>query len=303
MSPNDTFEQQRQRLFSLAYRLLGSRSDAEDVVQDAWLRWRGVDHATIDDATAWLVTATTRLGLDRLRAASTARRHYPGPWLPEPLQVIAADPAADPAERHALADQVSLAFLALLERLGPDERAAFLLKEAFDYDYAQIGELLGHAEANCRQLVHRARTRLRAGRPRFAISREHHRRLLQRFMDASQRGDRDAISALLADNARLVSDGGGKVTAAIRPLLGAQRIAMLYWAIARRAPPLEARIGTVNGEPAILRFAGGRLHSITLIVVDGERIAEVLNLLNPDKLPMDADRPTNEPGQRYDAPR
>lgn len=282
MSPDPTFESLRPRLFGLAYRLLGSRNDAEDVLQDAWLRWQGSDRGAVRDAEAWLVATTTRLGLDRLRAARSARVHYTGPWLPEPLQ-IAED--ADPAERHALAEQVSIAFLALLERLGPDERAAYLLKEAFDYDYAQIGQLLGHTQANCRQLVHRARERLKAGRPRFAVAPEGHRQLLERFMHASQQGDRAAIMALLDANARLLSDGGGKVTASVRPLLGAERIARLYWAVSRRGLGLQARIGTVNGEPAILRFVDGRLHSATLVVIDGGRIVEVLTLMNPDKLP------------------
>ncbi|MDR6674879.1 RNA polymerase sigma-70 factor [Xanthomonas sp. 1678] len=282
MSPDPTFESQRPRLFGLAYRLLGSRQDAEDVLQDAWLRWQSSDRAAIRDPEAWLVTATTRLGLDRLRAARSARVHYTGPWLPEPLEIAEG---TDPAERHARAEQVSVAFLALLERLGPDERAAYLLKEAFDYDYAQIGQLLGHAEANCRQLVHRARERLAAGRPRFAVAPERHRQLLERFMHASQQGDRGAIVALLDANARMLSDGGGKVTATLRPLLGAERIARLYWAVSRRGLDLQARIGTVNGEPAILRFSGTRLHSAVLVVIEGERIVEVLTLMNPDKLP------------------
>jgi RNA polymerase sigma-70 factor (ECF subfamily) len=282
MRPDPTFETQRPRLFGLAYRLLGSRHDAEDVLQDAWLRWQSSDRAAIRDPEAWLVTTTTRLGLDRLRAARSARVHYTGPWLPEPLE-IAED--TDPAERHDRAEQVSVAFLALLEQLSPHERAAFLLKEAFDYDYAQIGQLLGHAEANCRQLVHRARERLKAARPRFAVAPQRHRQLLERFMHASQQGDRDAIVALLDANARMRSDGGGKVTATLRPLLGAERIARLYWAVARRGLGLRTRLGTVNGEPAILRFAGARLHSAVLVVIDGERIVEVLTLMNPDKLP------------------
>ena len=281
MSTDSTFETHRQRLLSLAYRLLGSPADAEDVVQEAWLRWHGVDRAGIHDPEAWLVTTATRLGLDRLRAVKNARTDYVGPWLPEPLSV---DTSPDPAEAGEIAGEVSLAFLALLERLGPEERAAFLLKEAFDYDYATIGEWLGHSEANCRQLVHRARERLRAGRPRFAVPRERHRHLLQRFMEASQRGDRAAITALLADDARMISDGGGKVTAALRPLLGAERIARLYWALFQRNAVVPAQMGRVNGEPAILRFANGRLHSLTLAVTDGECITELLTLMNPDKL-------------------
>ncbi|GHH49104.1 RNA polymerase sigma-70 factor [[Pseudomonas] boreopolis] len=282
MNTDTVFEQHRPRLFSLAYRLLGARTEAEDVVQDAWLRWHGADRAGIVDPEAWLVTATTRLGLDRLRAARTARSRYTGPWLPEPLE-ISEEPG--PQELRERAEQVSLALLAAMERLGPEERAAFLLKEAFDYDYARIAELLGHSEANCRQMVHRARTRLQAERPRFPVDRQHHRELLERFMIASQAGDMAAITALLDSNARLVSDGGGKVTAALRPLLGAERIARLYWAVARRKLGLVARMGTVNGEPAILRFRDGRLHSTTLAVIDGDRIVELLNVMNPDKLP------------------
>ncbi len=283
MNADPVFEQHRPRLFSLAYRLLGARAEAEDVVQDAWLRWHGSDRGQILDPEAWLVTATTRLGLDRLRAARTARRHYVGPWLPEPLE-ISDEPGPD--QHREQAEQVSLALLAVLERLGPEERAAFLLKEVFDYDYARIGELLGDSEASCRQRVHRARTRLKAERPRFEVPRARHRELLARFMEASQSGDTGAITALLDSNARLVSDGGGKVTATLRPLLGAERIARLYWAVARRGLGLQARLGTVNGEPAILRHhPDGRLHSATLAVIDGDRIVELLTLMNPDKLP------------------
>jgi RNA polymerase sigma-70 factor (ECF subfamily) len=212
--------------------------------------------------------------------------HYVGPWLAEPLAVtLEPDPAPGPAQLHALADDVSVAFLTLLEQLGPEERAAFLLKEAFDHDYREIAELIGHSEANCRQLVHRARQRLQAGRPRFNADASQHRQLLARFMDASQRGDSDAIQALLHANAVLVSDGGGVVTAAVRPLLGAERIGRLFWAIARRGAVHPAQLGYVNGEPAILRFHGERLHSVTTIeVVDG-RIANVYSVLNPEKLP------------------
>ncbi|MCW4473786.1 RNA polymerase sigma-70 factor [Xanthomonas sp. H13-6] len=286
MDITDTFQTHRPRLLALAYRLLGSRADAEDVVQDAWLRWQGTDTAVILDPEAWLVTITTRLGLDRLRAAKRERQQYIGPWLPEPLAIsLEPDLAPDPAQARALADEVSVAFLTLLEQLGPEERAAFLLKEAFDHDYRQIAELLGHSQANCRQLVHRAKQRLQAGRPRFATDASQHRQLLTRFMDAAQRGDSAAIQALLHANARQVSDGGGKVTATVRPLLGAERIGRLYWAIARRGGALPARLGYVNGEPAILRFDAGRLTSFTTIeVVDG-RIATLFSVLNPDKLP------------------
>ncbi|HBS55437.1 MAG TPA: RNA polymerase subunit sigma-24 [Stenotrophomonas sp.] len=285
MNTESAFQTHRPRLMALAYRLLGSRSDAEDVVQDAWLRWSGADPAAVRDPEAWLVTTTTRLGLDRLRAARRERVHYVGPWLAEPLEIsLAAEPASDPAVAHARADEVSVAFLTLLEQLGPEERAAFLLKEAFDHDYRQIAALLGLSEANCRQLVHRAKQRLQAGRPRFNADTSQHRQLLARFMDATQRGDSEAIQALLHANALLVSDGGGVVTAAVRPLLGAERIGRLFWAIARRGLGHTAQLGWVNGEPAILRFLGDQLHSVTTIEVTEGRIANVYSVLNPEKL-------------------
>ena len=282
MSTESLFETYRSRLFGLAYRLLGSRSDAEDVVQDAWLRWHQADRNAIRDTEAWLVTATTRLGIDRLRLARTEREHYPGPWLPEPLTV---DESPTPEGQADIGSQVSLAFLSLLERLGPEERAAFLLKEIFDYDYAQVAQLIGHSEANCRQMVHRARQRLQAERPRFQVAPDKHRRLLERFMVAAETGDQASIVDLLDTNARLVSDGGGKVTAVIRPLEGAERIARLYAAVASRVGgQTQCRIGYVNGEPAILRWHQGQLHSITTITIDGDRITQVLSVLNPDKL-------------------
>ena len=286
MNAESLFQTHRPRLLALAYRMLGSRADAEDVLQDAWLRWAGIASDEVRDAEAWLVTATTRLSLDRLRAAKRERQHYVGPWLPEPLQVeLATEPGADPAQAHAVADQVSFAFLTLLEQLSPDERAAFLLKEAFEHDYRQIGTLLGHSEANCRQLVRRARQRLQTGAPRFDAAPAQHRQLLHRFMEAAQRGDSEAIQALLHANAMAVADGGGRVTATVRPLVGAERIGRLSWAIARRGAALPAQLGYVNGEPAILRFAEGRLASFTTIeVVDG-RIAALYSVLNPEKLP------------------
>jgi RNA polymerase sigma-70 factor (ECF subfamily) len=278
-----TFEAIRPRLIGLAYRLLGSRSDAEDVVQEAWLRWHQADHADIRDAEGWLVTATTRLGIDRLRSARHERSAYSGPWLPEPLTI---DEGPGPEDQADVSSQVSIAFLALLEKLGPEERAAFLLRDIFDYDYAQLAQLLGHTEANCRQMVHRARTRLQAERPRFTVTPDRHRQLLERFMQAVQHGDQAAIMGLLDADARLVSDGGGKVTAVLRPLLGAERIARLYGALARhKTAQVELRLGRVNGEPAILRYHDGHLHSFTTVAIDGDRITQVLSVLNPEKLP------------------
>jgi len=284
MNAENLFETYRPRLLGLAYKLLGSRSDAEDVVQDAWLRWRQADQVGIREPEAWLVTTTTRLGIDRLRSAKTQRTDYIGPWLPEPLEI---DESPDPEHHAEVAEQVSLAFLTVLERLGPEERAAFLLKEAFDYDYAQIAPLLGQSEANCRQMVHRARERVRAERPRFDVAPERHRRLLERFMQAARVGDKPAITALLREDARLISDGGGKAVAATRPLLGRERIARLFWAAYRRPDPTtQWRMGTVNSEPAILRYRAGQLAAVIVASSDGDSILELFNVANPDKLRM-----------------
>ncbi|MDV3468328.1 RNA polymerase sigma factor SigJ [Stenotrophomonas sp. C3(2023)] len=282
MNAELTFQTHRPRLLALAYRLLGDRAEAEDVLQDAWLRWAGANQADIRDPLAWLVTATTRLGLDRLRAVRRERQRYAGPWLPGPLSV--EEHAPDPPQVHGQTEAVSLAFLSLLEQLSADERAAFVLKEAFDIDYPQMAGLLGHSQANCRQLVHRARQRLQAGRPRFSVDPQQHVQLLTRFMEASQRGDRAALQSLLHAHARHLSDGGGVVTAGIRPLCGAERIARLYWAIARRGAAAPARLGWVNGELAILRGVGSQLQSVTTIEVHDGRIIGIYSVLNPHKL-------------------
>ncbi|EGK70176.1 MAG: sigma-70 family RNA polymerase sigma factor [Methyloversatilis sp.] len=277
-----TFDQHRQRLTGIAYRMLGSRADADDVLQDAWLRWHESAPDDLRSAEAWLVTTVTRLSLDRLRARKAETRHYVGPWLPEPLD--AADPIT-PESRLELADNLSIAFIAVLERLTPDERAAFLLREVFDYDYPEVAKMLERNEAACRQLVHRAKARVGEDRPRFTVDRAAHLRVLRAFMAAAQSGRRDDIESLLAEDAIAVSDGGGKTWATIKPLQGAARIAWLYYAVARNPDiRLEWREGIVNGEPAILRFREGALHSTLSIVTDGERVVALYGVLNPDKL-------------------
>ncbi|RRN57258.1 RNA polymerase sigma-70 factor [Pseudoxanthomonas sp. SGNA-20] len=295
MEPVDHFHRHQPRLLALAYRLLGSRADAEDVVQDTWLRWHRADRAAIADPEAWLVTTATRLGIDRLRAARRRRETYPGPWLPEPARVDPdaptaaasepADEAPGPARALERAEEVSLAFLAVLERLGPEERAAFLLREVFDHDYAAIARLLERSEAACRQMVHRARTRIAGARPRFGVDPRHHRILLEKFMHAAREGDREAVQALLHADAQLVSDGGGKALAAIRPLHGAERIARLFWAVARRRDPaVRWQLGLANGEPAILRYRDGRLVGVTVAASADGRITALYTVANPDKL-------------------
>lgn len=276
------FERHRERLFGLAYRMLGTRADAEDVLQDTWLRWRQTDRSAVQDVEAWLVTTATRLCIDRLRSARREREAYVGPWLPEPL---APETVASPQEAVELANDVSLAFLAALERLAPEERAALLLKDVFDYDHAAIAGLLGKSEAACRQMVHRARERVRGERPRNSVDRATHRHLLERFLEAASRGDHDAIVALLAADARLTSDSGGKVTSVKRALFGNERIARLFRGVARLTGERMAwRIAEINGEPGIVRELDGQLHSALCVVCDGERIVDILQVMNPDKL-------------------
>src|SRR6188768_24097 len=219
-APAEPFTSLRPRLFGIAYRMLGVRADAEDVVQDAWLRWRAADHSALQSAEAWLVTVVTRLAIDRLRAAKTEREAYVGTWLPEPVVELDERTPESIAER---AGEVSLAFLHLLERLAPEERAAYLLRQAFDYDYGEIAAMLGKTEPAIRQSVHRATERLRLDRPRFDVPRETHQRLLQRFVAAASSGDRAAIRELLDDGAVAFGDGGGKVASVPGGMRGGDR--------------------------------------------------------------------------------
>jgi RNA polymerase sigma-70 factor (ECF subfamily) len=278
------FQQHRSRLFGLAYRMLGTPGDAEDVVHDAWLRWHAQDTNDLDDPVAWLVTVTTRLALDRLRRARTEREHYTGPWLPEPMPADTERPEAE-AERS---ETLSLSFLLLLERLSPEERAAFLLTEVFDYRHAEAAAILGIAEDACRQRAHRARTRLREGRPRFRVDAGKQRRLLQRFVAAMQRPDLASLRALFAEDAVHISDGGGVVRAALRPLHGAERLARLYQQVAGQLSGRAIRfeLAMLNGAPALLIHEGDRLGTALWIEIDedGEHIAAVHALRHPDKL-------------------
>lgn len=291
MDPQTTlFQQHRQRLFGLAYRMLGTPADAEDVLHDAWLRWHAQDTAALDDPEAWLVTVTTRLALDRLRRAKTEREHYPGPWLPEPLVDAAASAGSARTETPEAAlerDQsLTLSFLTLLERLGPDERAALLLNEVFDYSHAEAAAILGIAENACRQRVHRARARLRENRPRFTVDARTQQRLLQRFAAAMEQPTLESLRALFAEDAIHISDGGGVVAAALHPLHGAERVARLYLQVAHntRLQPLRYSPLTLNGAPALLVWSGGTLTTAVWIEDDGERITAIHALRHPAKL-------------------
>lgn len=277
-----TFESLRSRLFGIAYRMLGVRADAEDVVQEAWLRWQDADTASLLSAEAWLVTVTTRLAIDRLRAAKVEREAYVGWWLPEPLVEV---DERTPEAAAELASDLSVAFLHMLERLAPEERAAFLLRQVFDYDYSEIAGILDKSEAAVRQSVHRAAERVKAGRPRFQVPAGAHLRLLEKFVLAARTGERSAIRALLDENAQAIGDGGGKVPSVPHGLLGADRVTNLYWAHSiKYGPRMDYRIATINGEPGLLRYVDGQLESAQAVVTDGARIMSIFVVRNPDKL-------------------
>ncbi|HSB55347.1 MAG TPA: RNA polymerase sigma factor SigJ [Gemmatimonadales bacterium] len=278
----EIFQRHRARLFGIAYRMLGSVQDAEDVLQEAYLRWHSSDPATLRNAEAWLVAVTTRLSIDRLRRATTEREAYLGTWLPEP---IASGPDTT-ADRHAeLVSDLSVAFLLMLERLAPEERAAFLLREVFDSDYAEIARVLERSEAACRQLVHRARERVRGGRPRFSVPAETRERLLERLLAALERGDQRELLALVAPGATFDADGGGRVSAMRRQVQGAERIVRMMLGFERKGRGLVRHsVAWVNGEPAVLTHAGENLLFTTSVETDGEQFLAFYRVLNPDKL-------------------
>lgn len=290
MTDANSFEAQRPALFALAYRMLGSASEAEDVLQDAFLRVYAAARDDIRAPGAYLRTVVTRLCLDRLKAARATREQYPGPWLPEP--VLTAPPSADPqhaAEQH---ESITLAFLVLLEALTPQERAVLLLREVFGYDYAEIAEILQLQPANCRQALHRARGHLANHRPRFEVATEQHHALVARFLAATEQGDVAALAQTLAEDVTMWADGGGKVPAPRRPVAGATIVAsaLLFFA-ARIAETLRdagatmrATVAYVNAEPAILVWTGQQLDSVMVVTIAEERIAALRLIRNPEKL-------------------
>ncbi len=276
------FERARPRLHAIAYRMLGSHAEADEVVQDGWLRWRDAPRDTLASAEAWLVTVTTRLAIDRLRAAKTARERYPGIWLPEPEL---ADAPPTPEAIVERADDLSVAFLAVLERLGPEARAAFLMREVFDADYADVAATLGRSEAACRQLVHRAKVQLRDARPRYIVAPATQHRLLSLFAQALAAGDFAALEGLLADDAELIGDGGGKVPSFAGPLVGGRRIAQLFYATHRRfGAALSMELVVVNGRWGALQWKGEVLLAVQAFETDGTRIVRIDAQRNPDKL-------------------
>ncbi|KAB8189341.1 RNA polymerase sigma-70 factor [Nonomuraea phyllanthi] len=287
------FEEHRSLLTGVAYRILGSVADAEDVVQEAWLRWSRVDEAEVEDPRAYLVRVTSRLAIDRLRWAKSRRESYVGPWLPEP---IGTEP--DVAEHAELAESVELALLLVLETLSPLERAVFVLREAFDLPFAEIAEIIGRTEPATRQLARRARDHVRERRPRFDVDGEERRRITERFITASAEGDLDGLIELFASGVTMVSDGGGKARAALRAITGARNVGR--WLMSINTPAnlaafmasigladvsgLSFGVATLNNAPAMVVSVEGRVITvISLLIVDGE-IDTIYLIANPDKV-------------------
>jgi len=278
------FESARPRLFAIAYRMLGSVMDAEDVLGEAWLRWQEAPAEEIRTPEAYLTTIVTRLSINQLRSARRRRETYVGPWLPEPL---AAGPGADPSGHVELAESLSMAFLVLLERLSPVERAVFLLHEVFDFDYPRIAMLVGKSEVSCRQTLSRAKKRIGAPRSRFDADPIEANRLLDRFTRAADAGDMEGLLGLLAEDVAVWADGGGKARgAALRPIHGADAAARFIAGVLRRFVPAERtlRLCSINGEPGCVVHAAGRPVAALVFEIHGARVRTIYAVGNPDKL-------------------
>ncbi|WP_345582424.1 RNA polymerase sigma-70 factor [Streptomyces prasinosporus] len=284
-TPTDVFEEHRPVLLGVAYRMLGRVADAEDVVQDAWLRWAGADRSEVREPRGYLVRITTRLAVDRLRRIKARGETYVGPWLPEPCPTDFGDTVPDTAERAVLADSVSLAVLVVLESLSPLERAVFVLREAFGYPYADIAALLDRGEPAVRQLAGRARRHVEERRPRYRVDPARRRELTERFLAAAAGGDLGALMELLAPDVRLVGDSGGKARGPLRVLQGADRVARFLTGVAAKGvPDLSVRFLELNGGPAVLALSGGRPDAVFQLDVADGRVRTVYVIRNPDKL-------------------
>ncbi|MFC4115934.1 RNA polymerase sigma-70 factor [Nonomuraea zeae] len=277
--PAVDFEEFRPMLLGLAYRLLGSMWDAEDVVQEAWLRWEGTDRSQVREPRAFLITVVSRLALDQLRSARVKRETYTGPWLPEPVLTSEAGPL-DTAE---LRDTVSYATLHMMERLSPPERAVFVLREAFELPYDEISAIVGVSVANARQMHRRASVRLAEGRDRFQPSARDHGKLLTKFMEAAEGGDLSALTELLHEDVVSWNDGGGRVRAALRPIIGRRKVAIFMRSLVLRYTFTDAQVIEVNGHPAIWMRVGDSDQLVVLEVRDG-LIKDIYSMRNPDKL-------------------
>lgn len=286
-----TFSEHRKLLFAIAYRLLGSAADAEDVVQDAWFKWSAAERAQVSDPKAYLARIVSNLAMDRLRSTRRQREAYVGPWLPEP---ILTEP--DASEDVVVAESVSVAMLVVLETLSPLERAVFVLKEVFDFSYAEIADAVDRSEAAVRQAGHRARNHIQARRPRFETDRTKRRELTERFFAASMGGDINELMELLAPDVALWTDGGGKVRQAMRPIIGVEKV--IRWLAGAVSRPYEgveigaisAEVAEINGAPGVVFSGAGRvIATLTVDLDDDGRIVAIHNVANPDKLHAIAD--------------
>ena len=283
MTDSEPFLEHRPLLFSIAYRMLGTVADAEDVVQETYLRWgRATENGEeIRSPKAWLTTTISRVCLDQLGSARVKREQYVGPWLPEPL----AGASPDIAETVADFDSLSLAFLVLLESLSPKERAVFLLHDVFGYDFASVGEIVGESEAYCRQLAKRARARMAERRPRYEADRTQQERLTANFLRAVSEGDMPALIATLADDVTVFSDGGGKVNAARKPVIGRDKVALFLTNLARLAPAgTTFRAETINGQPGVVTLVDGIVRNVVTFDFADSGIRTIYIVVNPDKL-------------------
>jgi len=282
MNSIDQFNEHRLLLFSIAYRMLGSAMEAEDIVQETFLRWQQVAKDEIKSARAYLTTVITRLCIDQLRSARVQREQYFGQWLPEP---VLTRPAAQIEGPAALAESLSMAFLVLLESLNPTERAVFLLREVFDYDYAEIARIVDKSEVNCRQLARRARQHVRAKRPRFDPSPEAQQRLMSQFMDTCARGDLPGLIDLLAEDITLWSDGGRKVPAAVKPIYGTENVAKFFLGLVQKMPAnFIPKLAWVNGQPGLIGYENGEATTVLVFEIAEGKVWAIHAVRNPDKL-------------------
>ena len=279
-----SFESYRPYLFSIAYRMLGSVMEAEDMVQETYLRYQAAARESIQSTKAYLSTVITRLCLDYLKSARVQREQYIGPWLPEPV-LTGSDAMNNPARQMAQLESISMAFMVLLESLSPLERAVFLLREIFGYGYDEIARIVDQEEANCRQLFHRAKQHLAAHRPRFDASPETHQRLLDEFMQALESGKTEALMDLLVEDVIWTSDGGGKVTAATRQITGRDKVlAVLKRLLDLRPAGFSVKKAEINGHPALMIYIDELLFGVLDFDSDGQQISAIRFVLNPDKL-------------------
>jgi RNA polymerase sigma-70 factor, ECF subfamily len=278
----EVFGRNRARLFGISYRMLGTRADAEDIVQEAYIRWHNADRNEIDSPDAWLTTVVTRLSIDRLRKASAQRETYIGPWLPEPLMI---DKTASPEMKAEMESDVSLALMVMLERLSPLERAVFLLHDVFDLAHAEVAKVVAKSEQAVRQIVSRARSRVRSDRTRFEADAASRASLIRKFINASYAGDAQTLMSIFADDVSLTSDGGGKVNAAKKILYGAKRLANLHTvAVGKYQGRLAAYLIMLNGEPGLIEYADGVPFAVTAFSIADGRITAFYRVMNPDKL-------------------